>query len=503
LDDTKPILKLIDICKSFSGVQVLKSVNLDLYPGEVHCLVGENGAGKSTLIKIISGAYQPDSGTVLYQDEELKNIHPRWARENGINTIYQEIDLIPSLSVAENISLGNEVTQKGGGIDWPGTRRRAQQILEDMGGAPIDVDSTVGSLKVAYQQMVAIAKALSLNSRVLILDEPTAVFTSSEIELLFNIIARLKAQGIALLYISHHLDEIFQIGDRVTVLRDGALIRTGCIADFDKNQLIKAMVGREIDFSHENGYKISDREVLRVENLKRGTAVDEVSFTIHAGEIVGVAGLVGAGRTEMGRLLVGADTPDSGQIYLNGKEVRIKSPRHALKMGVAMLPESRKEEGLVLVRTIAENTGFSMVEERQRFSLVPWKQIHKDTQQVLKEVEIRPSQPNLQVMYLSGGNQQKVVMAKLLSANCEVLVLDEPTRGVDVGARMEIYKLIQKLKKEGKAILMISSDLVEILTQADRILVMAKGKIAGELPAREATEEKILAMALQLKEAVL
>jgi ABC-type sugar transport system ATPase subunit len=503
LEEPKPILILKDICKSFSGVQVLKNVNLNLYPGEVHCLVGENGAGKSTLIKVISGAYQPDSGTVIYQDKELKNIHPRWARENGINTIYQEIDLIPSLSVSENIFLGNEMTKKGGGIDWSGTRKRAQQILEDMGGAPINVDATVGSMKVAYQQMVAIAKALSLNSKVLILDEPTAVFTSSEIELLFNIISKLKSQGIALLYISHHLDEIFQIGDRVTVLRDGALIRTGCIDEFDKNQLVKSMVGREIDFSHENGYKISDREVLRVEDLKRGTAVNGVSLTIHAGEIVGVAGLVGAGRTEMGRLLVGADTPDSGQIYLNGKEVRIKSPRLALKMGVAMLPESRKEEGLVLVRTIAENTGFSMVEERQRFSLVPWRQIRKDVQQVIREVEIRPPQSNLQVMYLSGGNQQKVVMAKLLSAKCEMLVLDEPTRGVDVGARMEIYKLIQKLKKEGKAILMISSDLVEILTQADRILVMAKGKIAGELPAREATEEKILAMALQLKEEVL
>jgi ABC-type sugar transport system ATPase subunit len=481
-------------------VQVLKNVSLELYPGEVHCLVGENGAGKSTLIKIISGAYHPESGGVTYQGQPLKNILPRWAREHGINTIYQEIDLIPSLSVAENIFLGNEITSRGGGIDWPASRKRAQKILEDMGGAPIDVDATVGSLKVAFQQMVAIAKALSLNSKVLILDEPTAVFTSSEIELLFKIIARLKAQGIALLYISHHLDEIFQIGDRVTVLRDGALIRTGGIAEFDKNALVKAMVGREIDFSHENGYKMSDTEVLRVNNLRRGSSVDGVSFALHAGEIIGVAGLVGAGRTEMARLLVGADAPDGGEITLNGKAVAINSPRQALGLGISMLPESRKEEGLVLMRSIAENIAYSRVESKQRFSFVPWKGIRKEVLDVIRAVEIRPPQPNLQVLYLSGGNQQKVVLARLLSARCDVLILDEPTRGVDVGARMEIYKLIQQLKQEGKAILMISSDLVEILTQADRILVMARGKIAGELPAREATEEKVLAMALQLGE---
>ncbi len=500
MDSPPPILTLRDTCKSFSGVQVLKNVNLELYPGEVHCLVGENGAGKSTLIKIISGAYQPDSGQVIYQGQELKHIHPRWARENGINTIYQEIDLIPSLSVAENISLGNELTGRGGGIDWAATRKRAQKILDDMGETQFDVDAPVGSLKVAYQQMVAIAKALSLNSKVLILDEPTAVFTSSEIDLLFGIIARLKAQGIALLYISHHLDEIFQIGDRVTVLRDGALIRSGCIAEFDKNALVKAMVGREIDFSHENGLKNSDRQVLRVEDLRRGGTVDGVSFTLHAGEIVGVAGLVGAGRTEMARLLVGADQPEGGKIYLNDQPVQVRSPRHALGMGISMLPESRKEEGLVLVRTVAENIGYSQVEERQRFTFVPWRQIKQDILKVIAAVELRPPQPNLQVVYMSGGNQQKVVLARLLSADCEVLILDEPTRGVDVGARMEIYKLIQQLKQDGKAILMISSDLVEILTQADRILVMARGKIAGELAARDATEEKVLAMALQLSE---
>jgi ribose transport system ATP-binding protein len=496
----EPALKLTNICKSFSGVQVLKDIEIALYPGEVHCLVGENGAGKSTLIKIMSGAYQPDQGSIIYQGQVLSNHTPRWARENGINTIYQEIDLIPSLSVAENISLGNEPLHRSGFIDWREVRSRATRILADM-GAEIDLDAPVGALKVAYQQMVAIAKALSLNSKVLILDEPTAVFTSSEINLLFKIIRRLKEQGIAIVYISHHLDEIFQIGSRVTVLRDGNLIRTGLINEFDKNTLVQAMVGRDIDFSRRNGKAcIEVEELFRVEGLNRNGVVDDVSFVIHTGEVVGVAGLVGAGRTETARLLIGADAPDKGDIYIHGKKVNIKSPTQALTLGIGMLPESRKEEGLVLVRSMAENTAYSAVEKITSFGWVPWKRISSLVREVLTALEIRPNNPNLQVYYLSGGNQQKVVLSKLLSAACDVLILDEPTRGVDVGARMEIYSWIQKLKKEGKAILMISSDLPEILTQADRILVMAKGRIAKELSAAEATEEKILAIALRLEE---
>jgi ribose transport system ATP-binding protein len=495
-----PVLSIKEVSKSFSGVQVLNDIRLDLYPGEVHCLIGENGAGKSTLIKIISGAYQPDGGTITYLGNTLKNIAPRWARENGINTIYQEIDLIPSLSVAENISLGNEPLKRNGDIDWVASRRKAKKILEDMGGTPIDVDANVGSLKVAYQQMVAIAKALSLNSKVLILDEPTAVFSSSEVDLLFAIIERLKSQGIALLYISHHLDEIFRIGDRVTILRDGNLVRTGLIGEFNKAQLVKAMVGRDIDFSVRNGHGSTNEEVLRLESLNRNGTIKDVSLTLHKGEIVGVAGLVGAGRTEMARMIVGADAPDSGQIYLHGKQIKVGSPTHALTLGIGMLPESRKEEGLVLIRSVAENAGYSLVARREGFGLVSWGKIREEIYRILKAIEIRPAKPNLQVYLMSGGNQQKVVLAKMLTANCDVIILDEPTRGVDVGARMEIYKVMYELKKQGKAILMISSDLPEILTQSDRILVMAKGSIVGELLCAEATEEKVLGMALQLGE---
>ncbi len=499
MENQEPVLKLRNICKSFSGIQVLNNVDIDLHRGEVHCLVGENGAGKSTLIKIMSGAYQPDRGEFTYQGKPLRGLTPRRARENGINTIYQEIDLIPSLSAAENISLGNEPLKKNGSIDWASVQERANRILQDM-GTEIDIQAPVGNLKVAYQQMVAIAKALSLNSKVLILDEPTAVFTSSEVDLLFDIIQRLKSQGIAILYISHHLDEIFRIGDRVTVLRDGNLIRTAMVADFDKNSLVKAMVGREIDFSLRNGHKTIQDELLRVEGLARFDGAEEISFNLHGGEIVGVAGLVGAGRTEMARLLVGADRPGKGQIFLRGIPVKINSPTQALRLGLGMLPESRKEEGLVLVRSMGENIAYSEVEKSASFGLVPWKRIKSSVQELVSALDIRPTNSHTQVYFMSGGNQQKVVLAKLLAAQCDVLILDEPTRGVDVGARLEIYRLMQRLKEEGKAILMISSDLPEILTQADRVLVMARGCIAGELSAREASEEKVLSIALQLGE---
>ena len=319
-------------------------------------------------------------------------------------------------------------------------------------------------------------------------------------ERLFTIIRDLKSQGIALLYISHHMEEIFEIGDRVTVLRDGCLIRTGTIHDFDKNSIVKAMVGRDIDLSRRYGKDFSyGEEVFRAEHLVRAGVVRDVSFNLCRGEIVGVAGLVGAGRTEMARLLIGADHINSGKLFLNGKQVNVGSPKAALQLGIGMLPESRKEEGLVLVRSMGENMSYSEIERTSRFGLVNWKRVQSAVADMVAAVDIRPQRPQLQVIYMSGGNQQKVVLSKLLMAKCDVMILDEPTRGVDVGARMEIYKLMQELKKQGKAILMISSDLPEILTQADRILVMAKGRIAGELTSADATEEKVLSIALQLE----
>ncbi len=496
---TAPVLKLEGISKYFSGLQVLHEITFDLYEGEIHCLVGENGAGKSTLIKIISGAYQPDEGKIFYKNQLVKEFTPRQALTNGITTLYQEIDIVPALSVAENISLGNEFLTGTGNIDWKSIRLRAKELLNEI-GAEFDIDIPVGQLKVAQQQMVAIAKALSLDSKIMIFDEPTAVFTASEIEVLFRIIKKLKKQGISIIYISHHLEEIFEIGDRVTVLRDGYVTRSGNIEDFNKNTLVQAMVGRDVDFSQRDKTITRKEEILKVKNLTRNGIYNNINFSLHQGEVVGVAGLVGSGRTEMARGIFGADKIDRGEILINNKQQIIKSPRNALKLSIGMLPENRKEEGLVLVRSVAENGAYCAVEVMATKGIVPWKKIKKLIQQIIKEVGVKCSNTNTEVNNLSGGNQQKVVLAKWLAAGCDILILDEPTRGVDVGARAEIYKIMEELKRQGKAILMISSDLPEILTQSDRILVMSKGEMVGELTSEEATEEKIMGLALQVGE---
>ena len=497
-EEQRPLLELTRINKSFSGVQVLHDVTFDLKPGEVHCLVGENGAGKSTLIKIISGAYRGDSGEILYYGEPAHHVDPRWALGHGVSTIYQEIDVVPVLSVAENISLGNEPRKKNGNIDRAALRSRAKKVLDDM-GVHLNLGAPVGSLAIAHQQMVAIAKALSAESRILILDEPTAVFTASEIDMLFRIIRRLKAQGLGIVYISHHLDEIFQIGDRITVLRDGRVTRNGPVKEFDKGSLVQAMVGRQIDFSQRRDSEKLGDEVLKVVGLSRKGVFQDVSFSVRRGEIVGIAGLVGSGRTEVARAVFGADPLDSGEVYLKGVRRRIRSPKRALALGLGMLPENRKEEGLVQTRPIVENTAYSAVQARSRFGMVPWSHIRRSVRGAISDVGVRYPSLNSEVRYLSGGNQQKVVIAKWLVARSDILILDEPTRGVDVGARAEIYKLMQQFKTEGKAILMISSDLPEILTQSDRILVMAKGRIVAEIPHRDASEEKIMSLALEVE----
>ncbi|HUI72697.1 MAG TPA: sugar ABC transporter ATP-binding protein [Spirochaetia bacterium] len=495
MEGSSPLLALTGVNKSFSGVQVLHDVSFDLFPHEVHCLVGENGAGKSTLIKIISGAYRHDTGEISYLGRRLTHVSPRWAIGHGITTIYQEIDVVPDLSVVENIFLGREPRKRTGSIDWAAMRRQASKLLEDI-GVELDLSATVVGLKIAQQQMVAIAKALSLESRVLILDEPTAVFTGAEVDALFRVIRRLKSQGLGLVFISHHLEEIFRIGDRVTVLRDGRVTRTGPVSDFDKNSLVQAMVGRPIDFGDRAPDTAPGEEILKVSGLSRAGVYESISFSLRRKEIVGVAGLVGSGRTEMARGIFGADPITSGTLTVKGKKTRIRSPHHALAHGIGMLPENRKEEGLVQVRPLLENAAYSVVQASSRGGLVPWRRIRKLVKAVVQKVEARYPSLNSEVRYLSGGNQQKVVIARWLAARSDVLILDEPTRGVDVGAREEIYKLMQQFKHEGKAILMISSDLPEILTQSDRILVMAKGRIVGELSAAEATEEKVMSVAL-------
>ena len=501
---TTPILQLHNISKSFSGVEVLRDVSLDIYPGEVHCLVGENGAGKSTLIKIISGAYTRSSGSILYQGEPLNDPSPAWVRLHGINTIYQEIDLIPTLNAAENIALGCEPLTRTGAIDWPAVRSNAARHLQEV-GAEIDASVPVGQLKVAEQELVAVAKALSLNSKVIILDEPTASFTGAEVENLFRMIRRLQAQGIAIIYISHHLDEIFEIGDRVTVLRDGQVVRTDCRDALTKGEMVRAMVGRDIEFARSDAQE-QGVELLRVEGYTQhgtvGDVVHEVSFAVHEGEVIGISGLVGAGRSELARMIVGASPVHAGRLYLRNVLQHIHSPRSALALGIGMVPEDRKVDGLVTIRSVADNMGFSVVQALSRFGLTPWRRISARVNELVASLQLRPPNPVLQVCFLSGGNQQKVVLGKWLAAQCDLLILDEPTRGVDVGARSEIYDIIRGLKQERKAVIMISSDMTEVLTQSDRILVMAEGRIVGELPGGMATEEQVLAMALGVEGAL-
>ncbi|MFW5768963.1 MAG: sugar ABC transporter ATP-binding protein [Spirochaetota bacterium] len=497
MSESIPILQLQGIEKSFSGIKVLENIDLDVFPGRVHCLVGENGAGKSTLIKIISGAYQPDTGIILFRGEEAEDWTPKKVLEAGISTIYQEIDIIPVLSVAENIFLGQEPRKPGGSIDRRAMISEAQKLLERI-GVSFDVEEKVGKLKIAHQQMVSIAKALNLDSKVLILDEPTAVFTATEVENLFRIITELKRQKIAVVYISHHLEEIFEIGDTITVLKDGKHVTTGPVAEFDHDKLVHAMVGRNIEFLQIDNTENIGSVALELKGLERKGVYSDVSLEVRHGEIVGIAGLVGSGRTEFARSVVGADSRDAGDLFIEGKRWKVRSPGHALKLKLGMLPENRKEEGLALIRPILENAGYSSVVQESRGPWVPWKKVRGKVKDVIPEVKLKYSHLQSETRYLSGGNQQKVVFIKLLGAECDIMILDEPTRGVDVGARADIYKLMQELKVQGKAILMISSDLTEIMSQADRILVMAKGRIVGEMSHTDASEEKILSLALMV-----
>lgn len=495
MQNQKPILKLENIDKSFAGNKVLNGVSFELLPGEVHCLLGENGAGKSTLIKVITGVYKADNGKIIYDQAEIPNISPKWTREHGINAIYQEIDLVPHLSAAENISLGNEPLKRGGSIDWAAVRRKAADIFKKL-EMEININLPAGSLKIAQQQMVAIAKSLTMNSKVLILDEPTAVFTSQEVDFLFRIIKDLQKQGIAILYISHHLDEIFKIGNRITILRDGCVVSGGSIEEFTEKSIINAMVGRNIEFTRQETKKEKGEVVLSVRNLSREGVVEEISLDLHRGEIVGIGGLVGAGRTEFVRLLIGADQKTSGQIILNGQDVSIKSPQKALKLGVGMVPESRKEYGVVAMRSMAENVSYCYLEKNAKHGFVNWKKVRETVGAMLNKLEVRPRNPHLNIKFLSGGNQQKIVVGKLLAADCDVIILDEPTRGVDVGARSEIYDLMHERKD--KAILMVSSDMTELLTQSDRILVMSRKKLVAELDGDTATEAMVLSYAFNI-----
>jgi ribose transport system ATP-binding protein len=479
------------IGKHLAGVIALDGVSLEVRSGECHALVGENGAGKSTLMKVLSGAYTADSGTVTIDGTQVETGNPRRMSDLGIAVIYQELTLAPHLSVAENVFLGRMPTTRLGLVDWAAARRQTQEALERL-GVKIGVDVLAADLSIAQQQMVEIAKALTQNARLLVLDEPSAVLGDTEIALLFGIMRSLKAQGISFIYISHRLKEIFEIADNVTVLRDGRTITTQPVADISPDGLVNQMVGRELS----NVYPPRDRQVkdvvLNVQNLKGGPLVKDVSFRLRAGEIVGIAGLAGAGRTEILRLLSGADRRAEGTVELNGKLVDFTNPRQAVGAGIGLLPEDRKGQGLFLSHSVSFNISAADLSKYSTGGVLNLGSEKQKTNELIKSLRIRTPNAGFTVRNLSGGNQQKCVLGRWLAAGCSVLLADEPTRGVDVGAKQDMYRLLNEFAQEGLAVLFVSSELPEVLGLADRILVIRDGEVSAELDGKTATEESIM-----------
>ena len=493
--DKKVVLKAEKINKSFPGVKVLSDVSFDLEEGEVHILLGENGAGKSTLMKIFSGLYSVDSGDIYVNGEKVTIRNTKDSQNLGISIIYQEFDLVPYLTVAQNIFLGREPLKKDGSINQGEMRKKSREYLEFL-RANIDVDAKVCTLGVAQQQLVEVAKAVSQDAKILIMDEPTATLSDSEIERLFETIRRLQQNKVSIIYISHRLQELKQIGTRVTVLRDGMTICTEDIQKISMDELVHCMVGREVSQKRVRLQNTATEEVaLKVSHLNRKGILHDISIQVHKGEIVALAGLVGAGRTELVHAIFGIDKIDSGQVEILGKEIEKPTPGKCVKSGLGLLPESRKENGLSLTLPIYQNTSQAAMEKLTRHGILNLKKEREVAKKYIRQMNIVCTGPDIEPLYLSGGNQQKVVIGKWLFTESDVLIFDEPTRGIDVGAREEIYHIIDDLAKKGTAILVISSDLPEVLTISDRIYVMREGRIAGELNCDSATQELIMGYA--------
>lgn len=494
----EPILTLKNVTKEYPGVLALDHMNLEIYPGEVHALMGENGAGKSTLIKVVSGAIKPNGGTIVYEGKEYPSMTPSLSKKLGIGVIYQEFNLVPELSVAENIFLGQKLTN-GLTINRKLMNQKAKELMESF-GIDIDVTREVKSLTVAYQQLVEITKTISADVKVLIMDEPSAPLTNREIDAMFGIVRKLKEQGVAIIYISHRMEEIFALADRITVMRDGKYVGTRMADEIDQNGLIKMMVGRDLD----EQYPVIDKEigevVLEVKDLSTESLLKNISFELRKGEILGLAGLVGAGRTETARAIFGADAKSSGEICVHGKKVEIHKPKDAIREGIALIPEDRKKHGALLDMTIRDNISFIVIKELSRAGFVDRNADRKMSEKYISELTIKTPTMEQLTRNLSGGNQQKVVLAKSLASDSDIIIFDEPTRGIDVGAKKEIYVLMNKLAQQGMAIVMISSEMQELLGMSDRILVMHEGEMMGELKKEDATQEKILELASGIKE---
>lgn len=492
MNKTNLILKMTDIDKRFTGVHALKNAYLDLYSGEVLALMGENGAGKSTLMKVLCGIKQADSGEIELFNKRVKFKDIKESQEAGISIIHQELNMMPHLTVAQNIYIGRE-EMKFGFIDDSKMIKNAKDLFKKL-NMNIDPSLKLGSLTVGKQQMVEIAKAISFNSKILILDEPTAALTQTEVDELFKIMRELKEKGIGMIYISHRMDEINEISDRVTVMRDGEYVGTVNTNDTTKDEIIKMMVGRVILGNKKEKSQVKDNAptVLKVDNLSNNDTVKGVSFSLKKGEILGFSGLMGAGRSEVMRLIYGADNKTSGEIFINGKRVNNKTPEQAVKNGICYLSEDRKRYGLLLNKSVTENTVLSSLDKFIRFGFLNKQSEKKDAEYYNKKLKTKT--PNMEhlVKNLSGGNQQKVILARWLLKNSDIFIFDEPTRGIDVGAKSEMYELIEELTRNGKSVIVVSSELSEIQRLSDRVIVMCEGKITAELDIKKATQEEIM-----------
>ena len=490
------ILEMKGIVKSFGPVKALKGVDFDLRAGEVHALMGENGAGKSTLMKVLTGIHDANEGTIHYNGKQVAYSKPKEAMEDGIVIVHQELNMMNHLTVAQNIFIGREEFRHNWLIDDGASIKKAKKLFDLL---KLDINPTekVGNLTVGKQQMVEIAKALSMDAKVIVFDEPTAALTESEINELFVIIDDLRTKGVGIIYISHRMDEIARITDRVTVMRDGEYVGTVNTKETTKDEIIAMMVGRTIYEDPKAASAVADDApvVLEVKNLNAGSSVKDVSFQLRKGEILGFSGLMGAGRTEVARLLFGADKKESGTIFVNGKEVTINSPQDAIREGIGYLSEDRKRFGCIVDMTIADNTVMTNLDKYIKGGLINDGEIVKVSDEFVKQLRTKTPSSKQLVRNLSGGNQQKVVIAKWLEQNSDILIFDEPTRGIDVGAKSEIYTLMNALVAQGKSIIMISSELTEILRMSDRIVVMCEGRKTGELDISQATQERILALA--------
>lgn len=490
------MLSFQHISKSFPGVKALRDVSFSIRKGEVHALVGENGAGKSTLLNILKGIYQPDEGQIIYDGSSIKIKSPGHASSIGINMVHQEINLVPELTVGQNILLGNEPMGKGIAINYRELYKRCNEALKEL-DCPFSDKEQVKKLSAAQMQMIAIARSLMYNSKVVAFDEPTASLSNAETRHLFEIINKLKNNGTSIIYVSHRLEEIFEIADRVTVLRDGKVIDTLNVKDVDKKTLVRLMVGREVSEYMQHTANYSTEEVaLKVENLTSDGVFENVSFELKRGEILGISGLVGSKRTDVVRAIFGADKFTSGNIYMNGKPIKIKSPNKAIKAGIALLPEERKSQGFIKLMSNDMNVNISSLDKSMKRGKLDYRALKKNTEYYIKELKITPPNPDMETTNLSGGNQQKIVLAKWLSINSQIIIFDEPTRGLDVGAKSEIYRLMDEFVRNGNSIIMVSSELPEILGMSDRIIVMHEGKAVATLNGAEATEVDVLHYAM-------